>query len=314
MTILYILLGIVALCLCICLYCFSSGFYAPRKKAADPNEIQTPVGKIYDPYRASMENWIREARAMAHEEFYITSFDGLTLHGNFYEYAPGAPIELMFHGYRGTAERDLSGGVQRCFRVGRSALVVDQRCSGKSGGRVITFGFNEHRDCLAWVDFMVRHFGPDVKIILTGISMGGATVLTASGCDLPENVIGILADCPYSSPKEIICKVIKDMGLPPKIFYPFTKLSARIFGKFDLEETSPLEGVKNCRIPVIFFHGESDDFVPCDMSRELFEACASKKKLVTIPGAGHGLSYAVDPEKYLTSLREFFGEEASYKK
>ena len=314
MIILYILLGIVALCLCICLYCFSSGFYAPRKKAADPNEIQTPVGKIYDPYRASMENWIREARAMAHEEFYITSFDGLTLHGNFYEYAPGAPIELMFHGYRGTAERDLSGGVQRCFRVGRSALVVDQRCSGKSGGRVITFGINEHKDCLSWVDFMVRHFGPDVKIILTGISMGGATVLTASGCDLPENVIGILADCPYSSPKEIICKVIKDMGLPPKIFYPFTKLSARIFGKFDLEETSPLEGVKNCRIPVIFFHGESDDFVPCDMSRELFEACASKKKLVTIPGAGHGLSYAVDPEKYLTSLREFFGEEASYKK
>ena len=159
MIILYILLGIVALCLCICLYCFSSGFYAPRKKAADPNEIQTPVGKIYDPYRASMENWIREARAMAHEEFYITSFDGLTLHGNFYEYAPGAPIELMFHGYRGTAERDLSGGVQRCFRVGRSALVVDQRCSGKSGGRVITFGINEHKDCLRWIDFAVSKFG-----------------------------------------------------------------------------------------------------------------------------------------------------------
>ena len=314
MIILYILLGSLALCLCICLYCFYSGFYAPRKQNSDPNLIETPAGEIYDPYRENMENWIREARAMPHEEFYTTSFDGLTLHGNFYEYAPGAPIELMFHGYRGTAERDLSGGVQRCFKVGRSALVVDQRCSGKSGGKVITFGINEHRDCLTWVDFMVRHFGPDVKIILTGISMGGATVLTASGCDLPENVIGILADCPYSSSKEIICKVIRDMGLPPKLFYPFTKLSARIFGKFDLEETSPLEGVRNCRIPVIFFHGESDDFVPCDMSRELYDACASRKKLVTIPGAGHGLSYAVDSDTYLSSLREFFGEEASFQK
>lgn len=312
MLILYILAGMLLLCLCICLYCFYTGFYASRKKPADPNEIQTPVGKIYDPYRASMENWIREVRAMPHEEFFIKSFDGLTLHGNFYEYAPGAPIELMFHGYRGTAERDLSGGVQRCFRVGRSALVVDQRCSGKSGGRVITFGIKEHRDCLSWVDFMVHHFGPDVKIILTGISMGGATVLTASGCDLPENVIGILADCSYSSPKEIICKVIRDMGLPPKIFYPFTKLSARIFGGFDLEETSPLEAVKRCRVPVIFFHGESDDFVPCRMSREVYDACASGKKLVTIPGAGHGLSYAVDPDTYLNSLREFFGEEASF--
>ena len=312
MLILYILAGMLLLCLCICLYCFYTGFYASRKKPADPNEIQTPVGKIYDPYRASMENWIREVRAMPHEEFFIKSFDGLTLHGNFYEYAPGAPIELMFHGYRGTAERDLSGGVQRCFRVGRSALVVDQRCSGKSGGRVITFGIKEHRDCLSWVDFMVRRFGPNVKIILTGISMGGATVLTSSGCDLPENVIGILADCSYSSPKEIICKVIRDMGLPPKIFYPFTKLSARIFGGFDLEETSPLEAVKRCRVPVIFFHGESDDFVPCRMSREVYDACASGKKLVTIPGAGHGLSYAVDPDTYLNSLREFFGEEASF--
>lgn len=312
MLILYILAGMFLLCLCICLYCFYTGFYASRKMPADSNEIQTPVGKIYDSYRASMENWIREVRAMPHEEFFIKSFDGLTLHGNFYEYAPGAPIELMFHGYRGTAERDLSGGVQRCFRVGRSALVVDQRCSGKSGGRVITFGIKEYRDCLSWVDFMVHHFGPDVKIILTGISMGGATVLTASGCDLPENVIGILADCSYSSPKEIICKVIRDMGLPPKIFYPFTKLSARIFGGFDLEETSPLEAVKRCRVPVIFFHGESDDFVPCRMSREVYDACASGKKLVTIPGAGHGLSYAVDPDTYLNSLREFFGEEASF--
>lgn len=315
---LWILLGILvflaAATMLIAYLCFRMGFYAPRKKKADSDAIETPEGAIYDPYRPKMEQWVREARQLPRQHFTVQSFDGLTLHGDFFEYAPGAPMELMFHGYRGSAERDLSGGVQRCFKIGRSVLLVDQRCSCRSEGDVITFGIKEHRDCLTWVNFLVDHFGPDVKIILTGISMGGATVLTASGCDLPENVIGILADCPYSSPKEIICKVIKDMGLPPKIFYPFTKLSARIFGKFDLEETSPLEGVKNCRIPVIFFHGESDDFVPCDMSRELFEACASKKKLVTIPGAGHGLSYAVDPEKYLTSLREFFGEEASYKK
>jgi len=153
-----------------------------------------------------------------------------------------------------------------------------------------------------------------VKLILTGISMGASTVLMAAGNPLPENVIGILADCGFNSAKDIIKKVIRQLGLPPKISYPFVKLGARLYGGFDLEETSAEEAMKKCTKPVIFFHGESDDFVPCDMSRINYEACAAKKRLVTIPGAGHGLSYAIAPEAYLTALREFFGPEASAQK
>lgn len=311
-TILWILLSLAALVLLISYLCFRKAFLAQRKKKTDPEEIELPQGKIYEPYWEPMRGWTREVRAMKHEEFTITSFDGLTLYGNFYEYAPGAPIELMFHGYRGTAERDLSGGVQRCFRVGRSAFVVDQRCAARSDGRVITFGIREHRDCLDWVDFMVKHFGPDVKIILTGISMGAATVLMAAGKDLPENVIGVLGDCGYCSPKAIIQEVIRQMGIPAWLGYPFVKLGARIFGGFNLEEYSPEEALKRAKVPVILFHGEDDAFVPCSMSETNFAACASRKRLVTIPGAGHGLSYAVDPRRYLEELREFFGPEASY--
>ncbi len=275
--------------------------------------IDLPVGDLYEPFRKSMENWAREARAMPHEEVSITSFDGLTLRGIYYEFAPGAPIELMFHGYRGNSERDLSGGVQRCFQVGRSALIVDQRASGRSDGHIISFGINEHRDCLAWVDFMLAHFGPEVKIILTGISMGAATVAMASDKGLPANVIGILADCGYNSPKDIIKKVIaQDMKLPANLAYPFAKLAARLFGHFDLEETSPEESLKNCTVPVLFFHGEADQFVPCQMSRICYDACASRKQLVTVPGAGHGLSFPTAPESYIKVAREFFGPEGFY--
>lgn len=305
-----VVLFVLAAIVLIAYICYRMAFYAPRKKRPDPDVIDIPEGEIYEPFRPKMEGWAREARAMEHEDFQITSFDGLKLTGRFFEYAPGAPIELMFHGYRGNAERDLPGGVQRGFKIGRSVLLPDQRCSGNSDGHTITFGINEHRDCLAWVDFMIRHFGPDVKIILTGISMGAATVLMAAGKPLPKNVIGVLADCGYSTPKAIIQKVIRQMGLPEKLAYPFVKLGATLFGDFDLEETSPLEAMKTCTVPVIFFHGESDDFVPCDMSREVYDACTSKKMLVTIPGAGHGLSYAVQPQRYLDSLREFFGLEA----
>jgi len=294
--------------------CFRMAFLARRGRETDPDAIQIPEGDIYEPFRPQMEAWTREVRAMPREHFTIESFDGLTLHGDYFEYAPGAPVELMFHGYRGTAERDLSGGVQRCFLLGRSTLLVDQRCSSRSGGSVITFGIREHRDCLSWVDFMVRHFGPEVKIILTGISMGAATVTMTADKDLPPNVLGILADCGYSSPKAIIQKVIRDMGIPPALGYPFVKLGAKLFGRFDLEADSPEAAVKNAKVPVIFYHGENDAFVPWDMSRRNFESCASRKALVTVPGAGHGLSYPVDPERYLSALAEFFGPEGSFPK
>ena len=291
--------------------CYRMAFYATRKKTLPDDAVDVPAGKPYAPFRAQFEAWGREVRAMPHESFQITSFDGLKLCAKFYEYAPGAPIELMFHGYRGNAERDLSGGVQRCFSLGHSAFIVDQRCSGSSDGNVITFGIKEHRDCLAWVDFMTEHFGSDVKIILCGISMGASTVLMAAGCPLPEQVIGVLADCGFSTARDIIKKVIRQIGLPAGICYPFVKLGAGLFGRFDLEETSALEAMGHCTLPVIFFHGEEDDFVPCEMSRINYEACTARKRLVTVPGADHGLSYPVEPERYLTALREFFESETT---
>ena len=312
----WIILGVViALALMIVLLsylCFRMAFYSPDRPTIPSDAIDIPEGAAYEEFREDMEKWARDLRAMPHEEMSITSFDGLTLRGKFYEYAPNAPIELMFHGYRGTAERDLSGGVARCFQLGRSALLVDQRGCSDSEGNVISFGINEHRDCLAWLDFAIQRFGKDVKIILTGISMGASTVLMVSDKKLPPNVLGILADCGFSSAKDIIKKVIRQMGLPAEVGYPFVKLGAKLFGHFDLEAHSAVEAVKNATVPVIFFHGDGDDYVPCEMSRINYEACTSKKKLVIIPRAGHGLSYPVAPDTYLNALREFFGEEASY--
>lgn len=310
MTLLWILPGIAVLLLAAVLVisyvCFRMAFYAPEKEISGPDEYPIPQGNIYEPFREPMTEWIRQSRQMPHEDVSVTSFDGLTLRGKYYEYAPGAPIELMFPGYRGNAERDMCGGAQRCFAVGHSALIVNQRACCDSEGKVITFGINESRDCHTWLEFMLRRFGPDVKIYLTGISMGAATVMIAAGRELPENVVGVLADCGYNSPKDIIKKVIKDMKLPPDLSYPFVRLAARIFGHFDLEEDSPMEALKRCKVPVIFFHGDADDYVPCWMSQVNYGCCAAPKKLVIVPHAGHGLSCMLDRPGYMNALREFW--------
>ncbi len=297
---------VIILVLSLSYICFYLTFYVRSKDKLDEDEYSIPPGKAYLPHRDTMVTWMKELKNIPYRPVEIKSFDGLILRGKYYECKPGAVTELMFHGYRGNSRRDLCGGVQRCFALGRNVLVVDQRAAGKSDGHVISFGINESRDCVSWVDFMIKEFGNDIRIIITGISMGAATVMMATARDLPENVIGVLADCGYTSPKEIIKKTIKKLKLPQNVLYPFVRLGAFIFGRFDLHELSPIEAMKQCKIPVIFFHGETDDFVPCEMSIRNYEACNSRKMLVTVPDAEHGLSYIIDSEGYLQKLREFF--------
>ena len=127
----------------------------------------------------------------------------------------------------------------------------------------------------------------------------------AAGEALPDNVVCALADCGYSSAKEIISKVMKEMHLPPWLVYPLVRLGGRLFGGFDPDETSPMEAVKKSRIPIIFIHGDNDAFVPYEMSVRLHEACVSPKALQLIKGAGHGLAYPVDKQTYIDALVRF---------
>ena len=302
-----VLLIIAAFTLAVAAICFFKIFYSPKSRRKQTKEYPTPEGKTYDPHREQIIKWIKEVRAMEHTDVSVLSFDGLKLCGKYYEQKKGAPIEILFHGYKGTGERDMCGGVYRCFELGRNALIVDQRASGSSEGRVITFGAKESRDCLTWIDFVINNIDKDAKIIITGISMGAATVMMAASMGLPPNVIGVLADCGYTSTKAIIKKVTKDMKLPQNLLYPFVKLGAKLFGGFDPDANSPIISMSKCPLPIIFFHGDADDYVPCYMSEENYNACASEhKRLVITPDAGHGLCFPVDMKAYFAELNDFF--------
>lgn len=189
---------------------------------------------------------------------------------------------------------------------GYHVLLVDQRAHGKSENRCLTFGIQERYDCRAWVNYAVGRFGADTKILLCGVSMGAATVLMAGGLHLPRNVVGIVADCGYSSPAAIIRKVIRDQHLPIFPVCQLIRLGGKLFGGFDLESATVTDALAHCDIPVLLIHGGDDRFVPCDMGHENYAHCAARsKQLLVVPGAGHGLSYMVDREAYLAALESF---------
>lgn len=282
------------------------GFYiSPSEKrkldpfSETPDSIQSPEDF------PDLSKFIDYILQLPYEPVSITSRDGLHLEGKYYHVKDGAPLQIQMHGYRGSGARDFCGGTKLARNSGHNVLVIDQRSHGKSDGHTITMGIKERYDCLDWIAYATERFGSDTKILLVGLSMGAATVLMASELELPANVIGIMADCPYSSPKAIVKRVAKGMHFPPNLAYPFLYLGALIFGGFNLEESDAISAVKNAKVPILLIHGEADTFVPCKMSREIYEACVSPKMMATFPGAQHGISYMKDPQRYRQIISDF---------
>lgn len=302
-TLLLIFAALAVLLLAAAYGCYRAAFTVPRADTLNP--LLLPHGSQYRQRYDEMRAMIGAAVNIPCQEVTVRSFDGLQLHARYYETAPGAPLQILCHGYQSNPLQDFSGGLPLALESGCNVLLIDQRAHGHSQGKCLTFGIREREDCLSWIHYALERFGPSTPIVLVGISMGAATVLMATALELPKNVVGVISDCGYSSPKAIIRKVLKDRGYPVSLAYPLLRLGATIFGGFDPDSCSPEEALRECRVPVLFIHGEDDRFVPCDMTRINYAACASPKTLHTFPGAGHGLSYLVDEKRYRAAVAQF---------
>ena len=284
------------------LYAYRVTFFVSKKQKNSPMEL--PSGEQYDKISGRANELINEMESIPYEPVSITSSDGLMLFGRYYHVTDGAPVHIQFHGYRATGTRDFCSGNKIIREAGHNSLIVDQRSSGKSDGRSITFGILERNDAKLWAEYVYNRFGRNTKIFLSGVSMGASTVLMASAFDMP-GVVGIIADCPYSSPLDIIRKVSAEIGFPPALSMPFIRASARLLGGFQLTDIQIPEEVKKSRYPILILHGEDDRFVPCDMSRRIHQANPDIIQLEIFPNAGHALSCMEDTPRYERVSRTF---------
>ena len=304
MTVVWIAVGMGLLFVVILYALYDVIFSSNRRYMGDDSSL--PHGEKYDAYHDTITKCVKEVQSVPFEEVQVLSHDGLVLTGKYYHLNDGAPIIMFFHGYRCSAIRDGNGMFLYTRKLGFNVFLADQRAHGRSQGKTITFGVKERYDVRSWTEYFAQRFGNEQKIYISGLSMGGATVLMASNVGLPESVIGILADCPYSAPKAILCSVIKQMGFPPKLCYALAKLSASWIGKFDIEEASAIEAVRESQIPILILHGDCDDFVPCSMSMDCQLAGEEQVQLVLIKGAAHGMSHCVDTPAYEEAVNNFF--------
>ena len=281
--------------------------YSPLGAQNVPQHL--PTGEQYDPKHDLVVSLIEELLALPHERVYITSRDGLKLAGDWYPGQPGRPVHICCHGYRGLGVRDFCGGAQSLLARGDGVLLIHERAQGDSQGHTMTFGIREREDVALWAEYCAERF-PGAPLFLHGISMGAATVLMTSALPLPAAVKGILADCPYDVPKDIIVLTAKKHAGPlAGLLWPFLTIGAFLFGNgLRFGNVCCHEAVKHANVPILIIHGEDDRFVPAYMSEPMAAANPALVTRVTFPNAGHGMSYLMDTPRYQAMTEAFLNK------
>lgn len=251
--------------------------------------------------------------AQPHRDVYLTSFDGLKLHATYFPAIDGTgqadKIVICFHGYTGEGLSNHVAIADYFLKHGYAMLLPDARAHGESEGEYIGFGCLDRQDALGWIQWTIKECGEAIKIMLHGTSMGGATVLMASGLDLPANVKGIVSDCGFTSPKEVFTHVLNHMyHLPAFPAIQGADLLNKKLAGYGMDECNARREVQKAKVPILFIHGSADTFVPCSMCHEIYDSCKSPKRKLIIEGAAHAESYYKDMEAYEKALTEFSEE------
>ncbi len=256
---------------------------------------------------ACIQNGIARFSSADKKDVYITSRDGIRLHAYLFEQPDARGTIILVHGWRSHPEIDFSASWEYYTKKGLNVLAIHQRAMGKSEGKYICFGFKERWDLVDWIKFVNSRYGEDKKIIVSGVSMGASTVLMALGEeDLPKNVAGATADCGFVSAWDEFEHVLRHSYHLPKFPLMYTTdLWSRLVADFPFRGYSTEESLRKTKVPVLLVHGLADTFVLPEHSRRSAAACASPCELIEVEGAGHGLSYLVDPPRVSSRLDAF---------
>ena len=155
---------------------------------------------------------------------------------------------------------------------------------------------------------MFRKSGRKSKMVIHGISMGAATTMNISGDTTPDYVRCFIEDCGYTSVWDEFANQLKaEFNLPEFPLLYTTSALCRLRYGWSFGEATSLKQVAKCSKPMLFIHGDTDNFVPSGMVYPLFNAKPQPKELWITKGTAHAKSYKDYPEEYSRRVAAFVG-------
>ena len=240
-----------------------------------------------------------------HQEVVIKNRKGQNLHAvEFLNPSNTNMWAICLHGWT-NVNREASGYAMEFYRRGFNILIPDLRGHNNSEHKFVTMGWLDRFDVVDWINSIVKS-NPKAKIILHGVSMGGATTMMTTGEKLPKNVVLAVEDCGFANVRDILAdRCDRKYHLPSKVLIPGVSFMNKIFNGFFLGEASSIEQLKKSKTPTLFIHGDKDDFVLVSNLEPVFNACAAPKEKYIVKGAEHALSSHWYHEEYWEVVDKF---------
>ena len=278
-----------------------------RRTPATDAILAMATGSEPPPLDPTVEQLSEALRETPMETVAIRSRDNYVLRAHWYPVEGAKRTVILVHGWHSRWYVDFSASSPFLHDNACNLLLIEQRSHGESGGDLIAYGITERYDVLSWIEWIEQNHG-GLPLYLCGISMGAATVLMTAGLPIAGRVQGILADCGYSTPQEIVSLALKkNIGGLAGPTLAAVNLNCKLREGFTLKDYTPIEAMTaNTEVPCLFVHGDADKVVPWRMSLENYYACRAPKDLLIVNGAAHGMSFLVDPDRYKQKILDFF--------
>ncbi len=298
---LFVLLLIVYTIVCFCCLKFVVG----RKKKSKPPENEWQQYK--EEQKAKNNDYLM---SKSPEDLTLKSYKGQTMKAWFVPKEDSKRFVICVHGYGSTGPNEFSHMFPFYSEdMGYNYLIPDLTGHGRSKGSFIGFGSFDAKNIHIWINYLIERFGEDIEIILHGISMGAATVMNVNETNPPEQVKIIIEDCGFTSAYEQVYRTAKNLlGFECKHLMASTNTLCKVFAGYGLQESDPEKNMVNAINPVLFVHGEDDDFVPFSFGKRLYEVCPTEKDYLWVTGAAHADCYYKAKEQYEEKIKSFINK------
>jgi len=255
----------------------------------------------------------KELEQEAYDPDLLESFDSRRVHipsifdynltGRIYlQDNPRAPFVLICHGI--TVNYEASKKYTSLFlKKGYSVLVYDHRNHGYNDPMHTSLGYFEKFDAQGCIDYIYHNFQPK-HVGIMGESMGAATALQLAAMD--DRLAFCIEDCGYSDAYQLIKhRAHHDHNIIIAQLVVLSNFFIKKIFKWSFKDVSIIHNINDIKCPILFIHGEDDDYVPYKMVHEMHQAFKGKSMLYTVPKAKHAMAYKTDKIKYEAILDDF---------